>query len=252
MTLLLQSITARYGSIVAVDGVVATAAPGRLTVVVGPNASGKSTLLRCAAGIQDCDGQVEVGGEAVASIAAAVRSTRIAYMPQRPRGDVPLTVREMVQLGRPAGRQDRSVWEGLLQSLELDQLHARLFPELSVGQQQRVVLARTLYQVEVDEGVYVLDEPTAPMDPKHAILAIDHLRDRARQGGVVLVSIHDIGLARAIADDAWLLDGGRLVGAGPVADVLVPDRLEAAFGIPYQGLEGADGTCWLAPVARRV
>jgi len=158
----------------------------------------------------------------------------------------------MIQLARPAGRQDQLAFDRLLCSLELESLHGRLFPALSVGQQQRVVLARTLYQVEASAGVFVLDEPTAPMDPRHAMLAIDHLREQANKGAVVLVSIHDIGLARAIADEAWLLDAGRLVAAGPVSDVLVPDRLEAAFGIPYQGLEADDGTTWLAPVARRV
>lgn len=252
MTLSLQSIRASYGSIVAVDGIDAIAERGRLTAVVGPNAAGKSTLLRCTAGIQACDGELRIDGQSVRELPVAERARRIAYMPQRPRGDVPLTVHELVSLARPGGRQDPSAVDALLDSLELDPLRSRLFPALSVGQQQRVVLARTLYQVDSGTGVYVLDEPTAPMDPRHAMLVIEQLRQLAERGSVVLVSIHDIGLARAVADDAWLLVDGRLVSAGPVNDVLVPARLEDAFGIPYQSLVAPDGASWLAPVTRRV
>ena len=247
MTLKLDSISARYGSLLAVDGFDAEAVPGRLTAVIGPNAAGKSTLLRCAAGIQSCRGSVEFGGRSVESMSHRDRARCIAWMAQRPRSDVPMTVHEMVELARPRNEQDPGRCRELMHSLELDDLRSRLVPALSVGQQQRVALARTLYQLKSPGGMLVLDEPTAPMDPRHAMLAIEHLRDAARQGTTVLLSLHDIGLAAAVADDAWLLRRGRRVGGGPSGEVLVPGLLREAFGIDYETLQRSDGSSWLAP-----
>jgi len=247
MSLVLDSITARYGSLLAVDELAAKAAPGRITALIGPNAAGKSTLLRCVAGIQSCMGSVEFAGRDVDSMADRERARCIAWMAQRPRSDVPVTVREMVELARPRSDQDPDRCNDLMDSLELDDLRSRLVPALSVGQQQRVALARTLYQLNTPQGMLVLDEPTAPMDPRHAMLAIEHIRDAAQQGATVLMSLHDIGLAAAVADDAWLLRAGRLVGGGPSREVLVPGLLREAFGIEYESLPRSDGSCWLAP-----
>tara|TARA_Y100000589_G_scaffold101411_1_gene95649 strand:- start:1995 stop:2753 length:759 start_codon:yes stop_codon:yes gene_type:complete len=252
MTLALHSITARYGDITAVDSIEATASAGRITVVVGPNAAGKSTLLRCAAGLQPCDGEITIDGEPVLDIPIVDRARRVAFMTQRPRSDVPLTVEEMMRLARPVRRQQTAVLDSLLESLEVEDLRHRLVPALSIGQQQRVVLARTLYQVEAQGGLFVFDEPTAPMDPRHAQLALSHLRGVADGGGIVVLSIHDIGLARSIGDDAWLLDRGRLLASGPVEQVLVPERLEGTFGIPYEELQSERGGIWLAPATSRV
>ncbi len=252
MTLALQSITARYGDIMALDSIDAEAQPGRITVVVGPNAAGKSTLLRCAAGIQPASGFVRFNGEELSGVSIADRARRIAFMTQRPRADVPLTVEEMMRLARPERQQDVERLDSLLDSLEVAELRLRLLPALSVGQQQRAVLARTLYQIDAVDGAFVLDEPTAPMDPRHAQLALEHLRSVADSGAVVVLSIHDIGLARAIGDDAWLLDQGRMAACGPVDHVLVPDRLEATFGIAYEELQSKQGGIWLAPATPRM
>ncbi len=252
MTLSLQSITARYGDLTALDSIDADAQPGRITVVVGPNAAGKSTLLRCAAGLQTASGSVRFKGAELTGIPITDRARSIAFMTQRPRSDVPLTVEEMMRLARPERQQDREQLDSLLDSLEVADLRSRLVPALSVGQQQRAVLARTLYQIDAGDGAFVLDEPTAPMDPRHAQLALHHLRSVADAGAVVVLSIHDIGLARSIGDDAWLLDQGRMAASGPVDEVLVPKRLESTFGIAYEELQSERGGVWLAPSTLRM
>ena len=132
--------------------------------------------------------------------------------------------------------------------MELVGLESRMMAGLSVGQQQRVAMARSLYQLRGADGLLIFDEPTAPMDPRHAMMALDHLIEAAGSGATVLLSLHDIGLAASIADEAWLLREGCLLASGPVDSVLEPDRLEAAFGIGYQKLPRSDGSQWLVPL----
>lgn len=248
MTLRLDSIHATYGSIRAIDSITAEARPGCVTVVVGPNAAGKSTLLRCAAGIQPCGGSVAFNGELLHELSGEQRARRVSWMAQRPRADVPLVVQDVIELGRPRSRRDPDRIGMLVASLELGGLESRMMSGLSVGQQQRVAMARSLYQLQGTNGLLVFDEPTAPMDPRHAMLALDHLVEAAGSGATVLLSLHDIGLAASIADEAWLLRDGCLLGSGPVESVLEPGRLEAAFGIGYEQLPRSDGTKWLVPM----
>ena len=248
MTLRLDSIQARYGSIHAINSVTAEARPGCVTVVVGPNAAGKSTLLRCAAGIQHCGGSVAFNGESLLELSGEQRARRVAWMAQRPRADVPLLVQDVIELGRPRSQRDPDRIEALMASLELGGLESRMMAGLSVGQQQRVAMARSLYQLRGADGLLIFDEPTAPMDPRHAMMALDHLIDAAGSGATVLLSLHDIGLAASIADEAWLLREGCLLASGPVDSVLEPDRLEAAFGIGYEKLPRSDGSQWLVPL----
>lgn len=245
MTLQLNGIAHSYDVQPVLHGIHAVAAPGRVTVLIGPNAAGKTTLLRIASGLLASDeGDVLWRGDPVSGMTDRTRAACISWLSQRSRQDVPLLVREVIELGRlRLGDADSN---DLLHRLELLDLLERPYPALSVGQQQRVGLARVLHQHEPG-GLIVLDEPTAPLDPRHASLAMRLLCEAAEQGGTVVVSMHDLSLAGSLADDAWLLVEGVLQASGTAQEVFEPSILESAFGVGFERLPRQDGSSWLAP-----
>lgn len=248
MTIALESVDFAYGRLAVLEDVNAVAAPGRMTAVFGPNAAGKSTLLRCAIGLlRPTRGTARIGDDEAHRLGPRTLARRVAYVPQRTSVALPFTVREVVELGRYALPRDGAAVDAAIERLELRAVADRPFPALSVGQQQRVALARAIAQ-HGSGGCIVLDEPTAAMDLRHARAALALLRELTDAGATVLLAMHDVGLGAAAADDAWLLAPGgpegaaaRLRAAGPVAEVLEPGQLEAVFGVPFRWLDGADG-----------
>jgi len=241
-------------------GITAVAATGRITAVLGPNAAGKSTLLRCAIGaLVPGAGAVLVQGTPAHRLRGRALATRIAYVAQRSAVAAPFTVREVIEIGRYALPRDPRRITDALARLDLAEVADRPYPALSVGQQQRVAVARAVAQAEPGSCL-VLDEPTASMDLRHAGICFAVLRDLAAEGMTVLLAMHDLGAAASIADDAWLLDpagagigegggdaggrgggGARLAAAGPVAEVMETDRLARIFGVPFAWVDRPGG-----------
>ncbi|MCA9290138.1 MAG: ABC transporter ATP-binding protein [Phycisphaerales bacterium] len=241
MTLRAEAITVRFGAIEAVREVTASLSPGAITAVIGPNAAGKSTLLRALVGVVRPEhGRVRLGDLDVHRATARAIARRLAYVAQRPVVAAPFSAREVVALGRyAAGRNERRV-RAAIDELDLGALADRPFATLSVGQQQMVTLARAFAQVP-DDGVLVLDEPTSAMDLRHVRQVAARLRDRRRRGLSILIAAHDLTIVGALADEVWIMVDGRLVEAGPTDVVLSPDRLERAFGVPFTRLARPDG-----------
>ena len=231
------------------DDVSVEAKPGRITGVLGPNAAGKTTLLRTLVGlIKPGSGSVVLDGRSISSMRAMERSRKIGFVPQRFRADVPFVVHEVVSMGarQRGGSESNAAVEEAIHACQLTEQVGRPFATLSVGQQQRVVIARALAQV-ASPGVLILDEPLAALDLKYAATILHLLRDRAAAGDTVIMSLHDLGLASSICDHAWLLDQGRLVAAGDPSEVLAEDRLEAVYGARFERLQRADGRDWIIP-----
>jgi iron complex transport system ATP-binding protein len=223
-----------------VSGIEARAAGGRLTALVGPNAAGKSTLLRAIAGLAPpIEGRIEVVSQGLrgdpSAWPARDRATAIAVMPQQIRLPAGFSVEEIVAMGRHALPRSEARVREAIERFGLDDLADRAVHTLSVGQQQRVGLARVAAQHEPG-GVIVLDEPFAALDLRELARAIAWLRRCVEAGAVAICSLHDLGFASRIADDAWLLDSGRLVGAGAASQVLSRESLAAIFGERAIGL----------------
>lgn len=225
-------------------GVSATFQSGRITAILGPNGAGKSTLLRVMLGVaRPWVGGVTLDGDAVGSMSARARASRIAYVPQRPDAVGGFTARQMVALGRHAiGRNDAAV-ERAVDALELVPLVGREFARLSVGQQQRVALARALVQLDALgsrdlTGMSLLaDEPFSAMDPRFVGLASSILRHVARRGCVVVIVLHDATTALRLADDAVLLSCDGLVrGGGEAGATITPETLSALFGARFEAV----------------
>ncbi|MHC4414491.1 MAG: ABC transporter ATP-binding protein [Planctomycetota bacterium] len=237
MTLAVVRLTHCYGPLRALDGVDVEATPGRITAVIGPNASGKSTLLRCIiGGLRPTEGQVLIEGAPAHRLKTKRRAQRIAYVPQRAVVSAAFTVREVVELGRYALPPDRGQVELALRRLDLADVAGRPYPALSVGQQQRTTLARAVAQLARD-GHLILDEPTSAMDLRHVRDSLMLLGELAEAGATVLIAMHDLPLASIVADDCWLLESGRLVAAGTTSEVLKLERLRAVFGVRFEWIE---------------
>ncbi len=224
----------------------------RVTALVGPNAAGKTTLLRLMLGQLDpASGSVSIDGQDVRSLRAATRAAWVSYVPQRSGAALGFNVEQVVAMGRFAMRgmirlgmdaASRSAVDAAIDACALNDLRGEPFTALSVGQQQRVMLARAVAQSAGRGRVMLLDEPGSAMDLRHLHATMRMLRDMTQRGLAVLIVVHDLNLAARYADDVWLLDGGRLIAAGPWRDVLREDLLEQTFGVSIRRLEGGERT----------
>ena len=230
------------------DAVTAAAEPGTITAVVGPNAAGKSTLLRAAAGLlPPAAGAVRIGGDAVHRIPGRTLAARVAWAPPRPSVALPFTVREVVAMGRHAVGGSAAAVERAIDAMDLADVAGRRWPELSTGQQQRTAIARVLAQRDGQgPGVVLLDEPAGPLDLRHAERLGGVLRRLAADGSIVVLAIHDLARAAEWADRVWVLDAGRLVAAGAVVATLSAERIEAVFGVAARWV-AVDGRSRLIP-----
>lgn len=226
-----------------------TVRPGELTVLLGPNGAGKTTLIRAALGLLRPDkGVARIGGEPVATLSAAARARRVAYLPQARPLAWAQPVRDLVALGRYAhgaalGRLspgDAAAVARAIEACGLSDLADRAADTLSGGELARVHVARAL---AAEAPMIVADEPVASLDPRHQHAVLGLLRDHvngAGGGGGALVVLHDLDLAARYADRLlWMRDGG-LVADGGVAKTLTPERVAAVYGVRARLVE-SDG-----------
>ncbi|MDR1816609.1 MAG: ABC transporter ATP-binding protein [Puniceicoccales bacterium] len=205
-----------------------TLARGTLTGLVGPNGSGKSTLLQVAAGVLAPDtGGVFWGGRALAEIPQRERGRLAAWTPQGTHFEFAFTVRSVVGQGRFAHGDDGAGVAEALDALDLGALAERPVTRLSGGERQRVLLARAL---ATGAPLQLWDEPLSPLDPRHALEVLARARALAAAGSAVLFSLHDLALAREL-DSVLVMDGGRLAGFGPPAEILSPALLRDTFRV---------------------
>lgn len=223
-----------------VDEVTTAVRPGELHALLGPNASGKSTLIRLMLGqLRPAAGRITLGDRPVHRLPARRRAGAIAYVPQRSTVAFSFTVREVVEMGRHAlPRDDEAVGEAI-ELCELTPLADRPYAELSVGQQQRVLVARAIAQAAGAGRLILADEPTSAMDLSHLHRSLHELRQLAGAGLGVVAALQDLNLAARYADHIWLLDQGRLVADGRWDQVLTPAVLEPVYGVSIREATGA-------------
>ena len=229
----IRRLTASYGDRPVLWDVDATFPAGAMSAIVGPNGSGKSTLLRAALGLVRADaGQATVLG---APAATALR--RVAYVPQREAvdWDFPITVREVVEMGRypSAGwfrrlrAADRAIVDDALERVGMAPFARRQIGRLSGGQRQRVFMARALAQ---RAEVLLLDEPFAGVDARTEAALLELLAElREREGRSVVIVHHDLQTVRASFDWLLLLNV-RAVACGPVDEVMTAENLRRTYG----------------------
>lgn len=241
-------------------GVSVECPPGHVTAIIGPNAGGKTTLLRLLAGLRTPDrGTVRFEGEAAAEMGALStleRARRVVYLPQRSEVAFGFSTREVVELGGfAAGRGEKAERAGsndivdrALAEVQLAEHAGVGFATLSAGQQQRATLARALVQLDAwrDENgtkrFLLADEPVSAMDPKQALRSMVTIRALASRGFGVVCVLHDLSLALRFADEVVMIAaGGSVLSAGPTPETMHAQSLSDLYGVTFETLHDAEG-----------
>ena len=210
--------------------------PGEVLALLGPNGAGKSTLLKALAGLLPYEGRVEIAETDVAALSPRNRARRISYVPQRSLLRSALSVEEVVALGRYVhggsfggmSKTDKEAIDHALLTAHADALRNRIFTQLSVGEQQRVLLARALAS---DAPILLLDEPTAALDVGEGMAVLRLIRTLAARKHTLIVVLHDLADALSTTDRALLLKDGCVVEQGDTREVVSAEPIRAVYGV---------------------
>lgn len=243
----LEQLRIGYGRKTVLGPVDAVFEPQCLHVLIGPNGAGKSTLLRHLSGVlPKQSGLVRLQGKALDQFSRLDKAKQIAYLAQEREIVWPLSVREVVMLGRhphgasletATGADERAV-NAAMHATAIEAWTDRRVTELSGGERARVLLARAL---ATGASWLMLDEPVAGLDPRQQFLVMAMLQDQVRQGRTVLVVLHDLALAARFADRILLLHQGLVRAHGPVQTVLTEQSLADVFGLAASMSPAAQG-----------
>jgi iron complex transport system ATP-binding protein len=241
-----------------VDGLHLTVPDGRITCIVGPNACGKSTLLRALARLlRPHGGAVTLDGEAIGRRSTKAVARELGLLPQSPTAPDGLLVEDLVGRGRFPHqrpfqgwtRADAAAVDEALAVTGTSSLRHRAVDELSGGQRQRVWIAMTLAQ---ETPILLLDEPTTYLDVAHQLEVLDLLRELNEEGGRTIVMVlHDLNEAARYSDHLVAMRDGAIVAEGRPADVVTPATVRAVFGIDSRVIDDpVTGTPLVVPVGR--
>lgn len=221
-----------------------TVNPGELVVLLGPNGAGKTTLLNALCGDLKSakkEGRVELNSRALDAYPLNERAQHLVVLPQRSDIPFPLSVLEVVLLGRTphssTHHENLAIAKQCLAQVDMAGAENKHYPELSGGEQQRVQLERVLAQLipfeENSKTRYLLlDEPTSALDLAHQHLLLRHLRELTKQNIGIIMTVHDLNLAMQYATRVVLLQDGKEVANGSPGDVLSAENIEAVFNLP--------------------
>ena len=216
----LSHLTKKFGDLVAVSDLTLQVARGQFFAVLGPNAAGKTTLLRVLAGLlKPTSGAARVAGFDIQADPLEARR-RMAYVPDFPFLYEKLTPWEFFRFTgqifqMSAGRLEESARE-LIPRFNLDEFARKSIDGLSHGTRQRVAIVASLLH---DPEVIIIDEPMVGLDPQHARVVKDVLKERTRRGCTVLLSTHQLSVAEEMADRVGILHQGRLVAVGALGEL---------------------------------
>ncbi|MEU8676069.1 ABC transporter ATP-binding protein [Streptomyces sp. NPDC048560] len=257
-TLGARDVRLGYGDREIVAGLSVDIPPGKVTVIVGPNACGKSTLLRAMARLlPPSSGSVLLDGRSIQEMPTKEVAAVLGILPQSPSAPEGITVSDLVGRGRYphqgwfrrwSTEDDEAVAQALL-STDVLELADRPVDELSGGQRQRVWIAMALSQ---RTDILLLDEPTTFLDASHQLDVLDLLTDLNRERGVTMVAVlHDLNLACRYADHMIAMRDGRIVAEGRPSDIVTESLVSEVFGMRCAVMDDpASGTPMVVPLGR--
>jgi len=232
-----------YDGTLILNGAALIAHPGQVVGLIGPNGSGKTTLLRTLyRSLRPQAGLITLEGTSVERLATREIARLVAVVVQEAPVELPLTVAEMVLLGRSPHRgsfqryvtQDQQMAAAALARVGARHLAERTYTTLSGGEKQRILIARALAQ---QASHLLLDEPTNHLDIRYQHEVLELVRSI---GVTTVVALHDLNLAARYCDQLVLLDRGRVGCVGTPRQVLTPEVLEPVYGVAVRCLEDGD------------
>ncbi|MGQ9896300.1 MAG: ABC transporter ATP-binding protein [Acidobacteriota bacterium] len=228
------------GSKAIIRGVSLSPTPGSFLVLIGPNGSGKTTILRLFAGLlTPTRGAAYLEGRKLCDWSRQEVARRVAVVPQDTHLDFAFTVRDIVAMGRYAhlGRfrsesaRDCAIIEQAMVQSDILHLRERLVTELSGGERQRVLIARSL---ATEAPTILLDEPTASLDVAHALETYQLCRRLTEGGKTIVMAIHDLNAAARYADEVAVIRAGECVAHGQPEEVMNERLLAEVFGVQVE------------------
>ena len=234
----ISGISFSYGSVSVLRDVSLDIKGGKFYGLLGPNGSGKTTLLDVMAGIKAPDsGRVLFMAKDIEDYSKKELAKCIALVPQEFYINFPFTVKEIVLMGRhpyiprfgSASADDIEVVDYTMRLMEIKDFQDRYVTELSGGEKQRVVFARSLAQ---DTPVLLLDEGTSNMDIRHTLKILGIARDKVRKDNrTVIAAMHDLNLAAQFCDHLVFLKDGKIVAQGPIDSILNEQNIKQTFEV---------------------
>ncbi|MFW2500698.1 ABC transporter ATP-binding protein [Clostridium diolis] len=233
-----KNLVTGYEKKIIVDGIDITIPSNKISVIIGANACGKSTLLKTLARlIKPISGDVVIDGKKITSIPSKKLAQVLGLLPQSPVVPEGITVWDLVSRGRfpyqaflkSMDKSDFDAVEEALEIMGITELANRSVDELSGGQRQRVWIAMALAQ---QTDILLLDEPTTYLDIAYQVEILDLLTDLNRKRGTTIVMVlHDINLSARYADYIFALRKGKLIGKGEPSKVITSELINEVFGL---------------------
>ena len=230
------------------DSITARFAPCMIHGIIGPNGSGKSTLLKNICRIwEPQSGSILIHGTDYTKIPRKELSTLVTLVPQNTTIGFPISVFDIVAMGRNPhlGRfegmrqNDRDIIERALQQTNIYELKDRNINELSGGEGQLAIIARAL---ATEASLILLDEPTSELDVKHTLEILNILQGFKDQGKTILVTIHDLNLARKFCDTISILSRGKLFYSGTPENAFAAEIIKQVFDVHIREYKHNDTT----------
>ncbi|ACY95960.1 MULTISPECIES: ABC transporter ATP-binding protein [Thermomonospora] len=253
-----QDLTLAYEQRVIAEHLGVEIPDGSFTVIVGPNACGKSTLLRALSRLlRPRAGAVYLDGEQITALPAKQVARRLGLLPQQPLTPDGITVADLVARGRYPyqrllrqwSREDERAVAEAMAAVGVSDLADRVVDELSGGQRQRVWLALVLAQ---QTPILLLDEPTTFLDIAHQIEVLDLCARLHEEGRTLVAVLHDLNQACRYATHLIAMRDGRIVAQGRPAEIVTAELVERVFGLPCQIIECPQtGAPLVVPMDRR-
>lgn len=253
-----QDLTLKYDQRCVVDGLTAEIPEGKVTMIVGANACGKSTLLRGLSRLlKPASGTVTLDGKDIHARPARELARTLGLLPQHPTAPDGIAVRDLVGRGRYPHQSFFRSWstgddaavQRALEATETLELAERNVDELSGGQRQRVWIAMALAQ---ETDLLLLDEPTTYLDLAHQVEVLDLVTDLNRKRGTtVAIVLHDLNLAARYADHVIAMKGGEIVALGDPITVVTEKLVRDVFGLESRVIpDPVSGTPLIIPIGR--
>ncbi|AKB78668.1 Vitamin B12 ABC transporter, ATPase component BtuD [Methanosarcina horonobensis HB-1 = JCM 15518] len=236
MKLKVNNVEFAYNSIPVLENVSMELNPAEVLGIVGPNGTGKSTLIRCIDQILNPkSGSILLDNHNISKMTRMEIARKMGYVPQSITGVFPASVIDTVLMGRrpylgwKSGKEDLDYVLEVLELLGMMEFAMRDINEISGGQQQKVLIARALAQ---KANILLLDEPTSNLDIRHQLEVMEIMKNIVKDKGIsAIMALHDLNLASRYADRIVMMKDGKIFAAGNPASVLTVENIKQVYGV---------------------